>query len=107
MADGSDTPSILGLARSDAYTFSKVREPSLRLIAGQGVEGDVHCGETVKHRSRIAADPTRPNLRQVHLIQGELSSELREKGFEVGCIETGDAISVTLPQEPHRPLECV
>lgn len=83
MSDGFDTPRILALARSDAYTFSKVREPALRLIAGEGVEGDIHCGQTVRHRSRVAADPTRPNLRQVHLIHSELLGELREKGFEV------------------------
>jgi hypothetical protein len=29
-------------------------------------------GVTVEHRSRVAADPTQPNLRQVHLIHTEL-----------------------------------
>ena len=42
----------------------------IRLIAGEGVAGDAHRGVTVQHRSRVAADPTQPNLRQVHLIQG-------------------------------------
>ena len=40
------------------------------------MEGDAHAGETVKHRSRVARDPTQPNLRQVHLIHAELFSEL-------------------------------
>jgi MOSC domain-containing protein YiiM len=53
------------------------------LLAGLGVEGDAHMGETVKHRSRVARDPTKPNLRQVHLIHGELIDELRGRGFRV------------------------
>ncbi|HEV7996436.1 MAG TPA: MOSC domain-containing protein, partial [Stellaceae bacterium] len=37
----------------------------------------------VKHRSRVARDPTQPNLRQVHLIHAELHDELRQAGFAV------------------------
>jgi len=40
-------------------------------------------GATVRHRSRVARDPTQPNLRQVHFIHAELHDELRSKGFEV------------------------
>ena len=40
-----------------------------------GVEGDAHAGVTVKHRSRVARDPTLPNLRQVHLVHAELHDE--------------------------------
>jgi len=31
----------------------------------------------VKHRSRVAKDPTEPNLRQVHLIHAELLDDLK------------------------------
>lgn len=55
----------------------------MTLIAGVGVEGDSHAGATVQHRSRVAADPSQPNLRQVHLIHSELLEELREAGFTV------------------------
>jgi MOSC domain-containing protein YiiM len=48
-----------------------------------GIKGDAHCGETVKHRSRVKVDPTQPNLRQVHLIHSELLTELRSQGFSV------------------------
>jgi hypothetical protein len=37
----------------------------------------------VKHRSRVARDPTQPNLRQVHPIHEELHDELRAAGFRV------------------------
>ncbi|MEU9011860.1 MOSC domain-containing protein [Streptomyces sp. NPDC048479] len=68
---------------------------SITLLAGLGVEGDVHAGLTVKHRSRIAQDPTRPNLRQVHLIHQELFEEVRAAGFEVGPGDLGENITTS------------
>ena len=50
-------------------------------------------GETVKHRSRVAQDPTQPNLRQVHLIHAELHDELREAGFNVSAGDMGENIT--------------
>lgn len=55
----------------------------IRLVAGAGVEGDAHCGPTVKHRSRVARNPAQPNLRQAHLIHAELHDELAGQGFVV------------------------
>jgi MOSC domain-containing protein YiiM len=69
--------------KSAAHTMRKPVQPSIRLLAGLGVDGDAHMGVTVKHRSRVAVDPTQPNLRQVHLIHAELFDELEEKGFRV------------------------
>lgn len=63
------------------------------MLAGLGVEGDAHMGVTVKHRSRVAADPTQPNLRQVHLIQSELHAELIGKGFSVAPGQMGENIT--------------
>lgn len=64
----------------------------IRLLAGLGVEGDAHMGTTVKHRSRVARDPTVPNLRQVHLLHRELLDELAAKGFSVGPGDIGENI---------------
>jgi len=66
---------VTAVSRSEVHAFSKANEGSIRLLADLGVEGDAHAGETVKHRSRVARDPTQPNLRQVHLIAGELLDE--------------------------------
>jgi MOSC domain-containing protein YiiM len=79
--------------RSASHTLLKPAEPSIRLLAGLGVEGDAHMGETVKHRSRVARDPSQPNLRQVHLIHAELHDELRTRGFTVGAGEMGENIT--------------
>jgi MOSC domain-containing protein YiiM len=80
------------LCRSDAYTFSKRPVPNIRLLEGLGVEGDVHSGITVKHRSRVAADPSQPNLRQVHLIGSELLTELGAAGYDVHPGRLGENI---------------
>ena len=47
----------------------------------------------MKHRSRVARDPSRPNLRQVHLIHAELHEELRSAGFNVSAGEMGENIA--------------
>ena len=67
--------------------------PAIEVIAGHGVRSDAHSGETVKHRSRVAKDPTQPNLRQVHLLHAELLDELRERGFAVEPGQLGENIT--------------
>lgn len=73
--------------------MGKLVRESIQLVAGLGVEGDVHLGETVKHRSRVHRDPSQPNLRQVHLIHAELHEELAGKGMPVGPGEMGENIT--------------
>jgi MOSC domain-containing protein YiiM len=84
---------VVAVCRSSAHTFGKPACDSIRLIAGLGVEGDAHLGRTVQHRSRVAADPTQPNLRQVHLIHSELHDELRAAGFDVGPGQMGENVT--------------
>lgn len=80
---------------SAAHTFGKAPASSVELVAGLGVAGDVHAGKTVQHRSRVAADPTRPNLRQVHLIHEELFTLLGARGFTVAPGHLGENITTT------------
>src|SRR5438105_477948 len=84
---------VLTVSRSATHTFCKPNQESIRLLTGLGVEGDAHSGETVKHRSRVAIDPTQPNLRQVHLIHAELHDELRAAGFTVSAGQMGENIT--------------
>lgn len=74
---------VTAVCSSDSHTMSKPMVEAIRLIAGLGVSGDAHAGVTVKHRSRVARDPTQPNLRQIHLIHAELHDELEDAGFPV------------------------
>ncbi len=84
---------VVAVCATPTYDFSKPPRPVVRLVAGHGVEGDVHAGPTVRHRSRVRADPTRPNLRQVHLIHAELHDELGEAGFQVGAGDLGENVT--------------
>lgn len=84
---------VIAVSSSGVYTFSKPNRDSIHLLAGLGVEGDVHAGVTVKHRSRMARDPEQPNLRQVHLIHSELHDELRAAGFDVSAGEMGENVT--------------
>ncbi|WP_375428276.1 MOSC domain-containing protein [uncultured Sphingomonas sp.] len=84
---------VHAVARSKDHRFSKQAEAEITLLAGLGVEGDAHLGVTVQHLSRIRADPTQPNLRQVHLIHAELFDELAAKGFAVAPAELGENVT--------------
>jgi MOSC domain-containing protein YiiM len=77
------TGRVLAVHRSRSHSFSKRTVDRIRLLEGLGVEGDAHCGVTVRHRSRVRADPSQPNLRQVHLIHAELFDLLAEAGHTI------------------------
>ena len=64
----NDRPKVVAVSRDGDHRFSKPQALEILLLAWLGVHGDAHAGTTVQHRSHVAADPTRPNLRQVHLI---------------------------------------
>jgi MOSC domain-containing protein YiiM len=87
------TAVITAVGLSPIHSFSKPALDTIRLLAGLGVEGDAHLGVTVKHRSRVRVDPTQPNLRQVHLIHGELHDELAAAGFTVVPGDLGENVT--------------
>jgi MOSC domain-containing protein YiiM len=84
---------VLAVSRSATHTLNKRTQHSIQLLTGLGVLGDAHLGVTVKHRSRVARDPTQPNLRQVHLIHAELLDELRTAGFAVSPGQMGENLT--------------
>ena len=89
------TGRVIAVAKDGEHRFSKQLVAEVTVIAGYGIEGDAHEGITVKHRSRVAADLTQPNLRQVHLIHSELFDELQAKGFQVGPADLGENVTTT------------
>jgi MOSC domain-containing protein YiiM len=84
---------VVAVSCSASHTMTKPNVESIRLLAGLGVEGDAHCGELVKHRSRVQRDPTQPNLRQVHLVHAELLDELVAAGFDVAPGRIGENVT--------------
>ncbi|GCE21823.1 hypothetical protein KDK_56230 [Dictyobacter kobayashii] len=88
-----DVGVVTAVSCSGVHDFSKPNQEWIRLLTGLGVEGDAHIGKTVQHRSRVAVDPTQPNLRQVHLIHSELHEELQAAGFEVSAGQMGENVT--------------
>lgn len=88
-------PEVLAVHASNAHTFSKPTVPVIELVEGIGIRGDAHSGATVKHRSRVAAAPDQPNLRQVHLIHAELLDDLTRAGFAVAPGQLGENITTS------------
>ncbi len=84
---------VTAVSSNGTYSFTKPNRESVTLLAGLGVEGDVHAGEKVKHRFRVRQDPDQPNLRQVHLMHEELFDELAADGYAVAPGELGENIT--------------
>ena len=84
---------VVAVHRSSTHSFSKPTVAEIELLEGLGVRGDAHSGTTVKHRSRVRADPDQPNLRQVHLLQAELFDHLATVGHPVGPGDLGENIT--------------
>jgi MOSC domain-containing protein YiiM len=83
---------VEAVSQAGTHRFSKQPRMWIRLVAGLGVEGDAHLGTTVQHRSRVARDPSQPNLRQVHLLHRELLAGLEAQGFMIGPGDIGENI---------------
>jgi MOSC domain-containing protein YiiM len=86
-------PRVIAVHQSRVHHFSKERVHAITLLEGLGVQGDAHCGVTVQHRSRVAKDPSQPNLRQVHLLQSELFEALATQGHHVRPGDLGENIT--------------
>lgn len=84
---------VTAVSLCKSHHFSKPNALEIRLLTGLGVVGDAHLGVTVKHRSRVAKDPTQPNLRQVHLLHEELFDELKAKNFTVRPGDMGENVT--------------
>jgi len=91
--DNGAGPGVVAVSRSTGHNFSKPNVDAIELVAGLGVKGDAHFGETVQHLVRVREDPTKPNLRQVHLIHSELFDELRPLGFSIRPGDIGENIT--------------
>ena len=112
------TPSILAVHSSPTHTFTKHPQLFLRLLAGQGVEGDAHCGATVRHRYLVRRNPSAPNRMQVHLLAAEFLDDLSAPSFGLPPILPGhfgenittrdlDLISLPLGTQLHLGPDAV
>ncbi len=78
--------SVVSVSSKETPGIPKLPRESITLVTDYGVDGDYHAGRFVRHRSRAAKTPEKPNLRQVHLIHAELFEEVGAVGI---CVEAG------------------
>ncbi|MEY4640089.1 MAG: hypothetical protein RLZZ227_83 [Pseudomonadota bacterium] len=89
------TARVSSVNRAAEHKLSKLPVAEIALVTGEGVVGDAHRGEAVKHRSRVKQNAALPNLRQVHLLHLELLEELRVAGFRVAAGTIGENITTS------------
>jgi MOSC domain-containing protein YiiM len=87
------TPCVVAVAAAKKHAFRKQTRKAITLMAGLGVEGDAHCGARVQHLYDKARDPSRPNLRQVHLIEQEFIEQLKTLGFDIEAGQLGENVT--------------
>jgi MOSC domain-containing protein YiiM len=83
----------VAVSRDTGHNFSKPVVTEVTLIAGVGVEGDSHAGETVQHLYLVRKNASAPNRRQVHLMHSELFAEVAELGFTVAAGQLGENVT--------------
>jgi len=117
--------SVHAVAKSKDHTFSKVSAPSIKLLAGLGVDGDCHAGKLLQHLPSNAAaglskssttsgsGTSRPaNLRQVHLISveildglsiqpGQIGENIATAGVDLLSLGKGDRLHFYSPAAKH------
>ena len=101
---------VVAVSSSATHSFSKSETEAIELLPGLGVLNDAHSGATVQHRSRVAIDTTKPNLRQVHLMHVELFEELALQRLVVAPGQLGENITtrgVRLLDLPRDTRLCI
>lgn len=86
-------PFVVAVSLDSEHRFSTPLVDEIVLVSGWGIEGDAHSGITVQHLSRVARDPSQPNLRQVHLIHAELFDQVATVGFQVEAGQLGENVT--------------
>jgi MOSC domain-containing protein YiiM len=86
-------PTVVAVCSASSHSISKAPKTCITLIAGLGVEGDVHLGRTTQHKYLAKKDPTRANLSQVHLLHAELHNSLNDSGFDISPGLMGENIT--------------
>jgi len=84
---------VMSVNQAARHDVRKTPVAALHLRSGLGADGDAHYGATVQHRYDRRRDPSRLNLRQVHLIGAELLEELGRAGYRIAPGDLGENIT--------------
>ena len=86
--------SVLAVCKKANPGLPKFEVDAIKLIENYGVEGDYHAGEFVRHRYLAKKDPTKPNLRQVLLIDTTILADLASQNIHLEPGMMGENIIV-------------
>jgi len=81
MTTSSPAISVVAVCKKAQPGLPKLEVDSIQMLENFGVEGDYHAGEFVRHRYLAKKDPTRPNLRQVLIIDTIILAYRRHQGI--------------------------
>ncbi len=92
MSSRAEEGSVLAVCLNPQPGLPKPQASQITLVEGWGVQDDYHAGKTVRHRYLARKDPTRPNNRQVLLIDTVIHKMVREKGIQLAPGDLGENI---------------
>ncbi|MDK2125478.1 hypothetical protein [Parachitinimonas caeni] len=83
------------------HESSKIPATEINLLAGFGVQSDAHDRDNIRYRSRVAKDPTQPDLRQVQRIYSELITHLPSESLHRIPGDRGNIMIMGVPLLTH------
>ena len=75
--------SVIAVCKKAEPGLPKLEVNAIQLIENYGIESDYHAGEFVRHRYLAKKDPTKPNLRQVLLIDTKILAEIASQDIHL------------------------
>lgn len=67
---------VVAVCKKAEPGLPKLEVNAVQLVEDFGIAGDYHAGQFVRHRYLAKKDPTRPNLRQVLLVDTSILAEI-------------------------------
>lgn len=90
----NNSGSVIAVCKKAEPGIPKYEVDAIQLIENYGVEGDYHAGKFVRHRYLAKKDPTKPNLRQVLLIDAMILGTLASQDIHLKPGMMGENILV-------------
>lgn len=86
--------SVAAVCRKAEPGLPKFMVDAVQLIENYGIVGDYHAGQFVRHRYLAKKEPTKPNLRQVLLVDTSILAEIGRQDIQLKPGMLGENITV-------------
>lgn len=86
--------SVVAVCKKAQPGLPKLEVDAVQLIENYGIEGDYHAGDYVRHRYLAKKDPSKPNLRQVLLVDTSILAEIARNNIHLKPGMLGENILV-------------